>query len=351
MKRLFAGFLVILMLSAMYACAEGIIPAPPSRAPQGRTMEQVGIDYFKSIGIDAAYTGCEESVYSFDLGQGRGAVVIVFSSEFLEWRLVNPDDALLGKWMEMRFAAALDDGIDLSDREAVEGDTLIDFEWYGDQAVRVALSAIESGRHTEQDALRVRLCENILGERLDVPGGYANGREFLERMVILSQDALPPADETLFSDDPVERLVMRAVMDYNNAMKASWQVDGEKWQVLCALHIFETEETGDTLTVWAQVRESQYALFGGKHVKEGSGGSIPTRLTFSRGASGGWTLTEYRQPGDGTEYWRSIQAMCMGHENLADRMVNPPFDTVNAALERNLASYLESTGLYQPEAQ
>lgn len=348
-------FVSLILLWAVPSCAEDVIPAPPDVLSGERTVEQTVIDYFASVGIDAAFVKQKDSVYTFDLGQGRAVAVNLFSSGKLRWTLMYPDDALLAQWMDMRFRSAADVCADPaqpeSEKQAVTGNTLIAFERYGDQSVRVALAAIREGDHPELDDMRVALCKRILGERLDVPGGCGSAREFADRMVILAQDVLPPVDETLFSDDPVERLVMRAVMDYNNEMRTSRQEDGELWQVVCAVHLYETEEKNNTLTVWAGVRESQYALFGGKKIKEGSGSSVPTRLTFAKDDEGKWTLSEYLTPRDGTGYWPSIQKMCEGHLLLAERMVNLPREALNAALEQHLMIYLNSTGIYHPDAE
>ncbi|MBR2053275.1 MAG: hypothetical protein IJ968_00100, partial [Clostridia bacterium] len=117
-------------------------------------------------------------------------------------------------------------------------------------------------------------------------------------------------------------------------------VDNEKTVNIVFLSIHKMKETENTLTLWAMVSESQYALYDGNRYQSTSGSRIPTRLTYIKASDGSWCLQEVTESGDGTEYYPSILAFCNNDAVLAKTLAND----FSADTDQCFFRYLEHNG-------
>lgn len=73
------------------------------------------------------------------------------------------------------------------------------------------------------------------------------------------------------------------------------------------LHIFNQKETDDTITLQLYTSHRVYKIVDGK-AEQVAGGHHPVLISFTRSGDT-LVLTQYRIAGDGTQYWKNINAM------------------------------------------
>ena len=105
-------------------------------------------------------------------------------------------------------------------------------------------------------------------------------------------------------------------------------------------HISESE---DKLSVYAVIGVRQYTFLRtpgvGYQLIANGGSCIPSRLDFER-KDGGWTLVDWVEAKDGSEYAPSIKEMCKGADGIANDMISYDTREMQMLLMQNLIFYL-----------
>ncbi|MDD4842742.1 MAG: M56 family metallopeptidase [Anaerotignum sp.] len=106
-------------------------------------------------------------------------------------------------------------------------------------------------------------------------------------------------------------------------------------------HVSESE---DKLSVYAVIGVKQYTFLRipnvGYQLVEGGGSVVPCRLDFER-KEDGWTLVEWVETKDGSEYAPSIEEMCKGTIGVANAMLSYDRREMQLLLLQNLIFYLK----------
>ncbi|MBR6752452.1 MAG: hypothetical protein IKM05_00300 [Clostridia bacterium] len=229
--------------------------------------------------------------------------------------------------------------------EVIISNALGSMENLGDPWLQVLLHQLSL--HDDNDALnsmRARLASRMLGKRDITPVDPKEGCAWYDALTLSVQDDLPPVDAATYVDDPLIASLTQEMITYTDNRKASWHgrrdVDNEKTVNIVFLSIHKMKETENTLTLWAMVSESQYALYDGNRYQSTSGSRIPTRLTYIKASDGSWCLQEVTESGDGTEYYPSILAFCNNDAVLAKTLAND----FSADTDQCFFRYLEHNG-------
>ena len=229
--------------------------------------------------------------------------------------------------------------------EVIISNALGSMENLGDPWLQVLLHQLSL--HDDNDALnsmRARLASRMLGKRDITPVDPKEGCAWYDALTLSVQDDLPPVDAATYVDDPLIASLTQEMITYTDNRKASWHgrrdVDNEKTVNIVFLSIHKMKETENTLTLWAMVSESQYALYDGNRYQSTSGSRIPTRLTYIKASDGSWCLQEVTESGDGTEYYPSILAFCNHDAVLAKTLAND----FSADTDQCFFRYLEHNG-------
>ncbi len=210
--------------------------------------------------------------------------------------------------------------------EVILSNALGSMENLGDPWLQVLLHQLSL--HDNNDALnsmRARLASRMLGKRDITPVDPKEGCAWYDALTLSVQDDLPKVDAAAYVDDPLIASLTQEMITYTDNRKASWHgrrdVDNEKTVNIVFLSIHKMEETENTLTLWAMVSESQYALYDGTRYQAVSGSQVPMRLEYKKDSSGQWKLANAIESGDGTDYYPSVLQFCDGDEALATAII------------------------------
>lgn len=331
---------------------------------------------FREAGIAAEATGVHERImYNsceiyFALKNGGTASYYLYGEGIdpyeMNWRFDGISDGDIERFLDYYFGVLsnVERGLapeeylqpgyrgDLGQRniDAVISNGLLYLEGNGDPWLNVLLEQLS--RHDGNDALnslRARLVSRMLGLLDITPVDPKEGCAWYDALQLSVQDALPPVDAGLYVDDPLMRELTQIMIDYTDKRKSDWgyrrDIDGTKTRNIVLLNACRMREEDGQLTLWADVNESEYALYDGCRAQSVSGSWIPCRLTFERNAAGEWTLGDVIQAQEGDAYAPSIIAFCDGDEALANEMMQG----VGGDLWACFVEYLAANGYGEPE--
>lgn len=114
-----------------------------------------------------------------------------------------------------------------------------------------------------------------------------------------------------------------------------------------APQIFHIEEMDDTMSIFAMIFDSTYALSRtktGYGFFERGGSMIPSRMDFER-INGTWVLTKWTQAEDGSNYASSIKKMCKDVKNsktLANKLISNSAGNVHMLMWQNIIYYMNA---------
>lgn len=330
------------------------IAVPVTLADPEKTL----VDYFKSIGYSARLVSKDDNVQRgnerglilvFDLGNGMSFNATVFkrtSDGDETWEIVrsgfgNPKGELLKALIEQKLneiIAMQESNESEHNKNAFKGNTLLEIERYGKPALDYMLEQFAKGKGKgERGDLMAEACILILGNTNNVPKGWKSGEEWYSKLKPLEITALPsvsrPEGKTL------EELATSAALE-------RYKPYDKNGIVLVAPHVFDKYEKGDMLTIWATVYEQEYLLYGKKLVENG-GGIIPAAIKLRKNTDGTYTLAQYIEAKDGTDFSPSIKEFCKPKSDVADKILKHygAYDDILAKMQENLIAYLKVNNL------
>lgn len=243
-----------------------------------------------------------------------------------------------------------EEGLGQQNIEATVSNALLYMEDEGDAWLQVLLHQLSL--HDGNDALnsmRARLASRMLGKRDITPVDPKEGCAWYDALTLSMQDALPPVDASVYVDDPLMAQLTQEMITYTDERKATWHaardVEKDKTRNLVYLSVHKMEEAENTLTLWAMVSESQYALYDGTRYQTISGSRVPMRLEYKKDSSGQWKLANAIESGDGTDYYPSVLQFCDGDETLAAAIIGD----FSVDLDTYFFLYLQHHGYPTPE--
>lgn len=319
------------------------------------------VDMLEQSGIRFAVRGLEENRLYFDL-EGGGSMYYLHLWKFnrydlRQWYPQGMTEAETGLWIDhcLRMAAQVERGdapeehlrpdyhgdLGLRNMEATVSNILSGLESLGDVALNHALARLaERGPDEALNSLWARLASRIMGDTDATPVDPALGLAWYDALSVSAQAALPRMEASHYEADPLRCAAAQALIDASDADYATWgstnSLDWGLTRNVVALKEFRRVESADRATLWANVSQSCYALYGGARAKLVSGSWIPCRLELVRDGDGQWALREIIRAQDGTEYAPSIRAFCDGDRKLADRMMQEGYASTDDALRRCL---------------
>lgn len=348
MKRFFSAF-ILLSLCLSSAWAVGTASAAKAdesvKMPVCRTEKWKAADFLQDAGIavyDMNDTGNElhfslpgggTGVYSsygefrpYDMNFRFEEITEEEMALFLDHYLSQLVRVEQGNAPEEYLRPDYDGSTGKRNMEVIISNALGSMENLGDPWLQVLLHQLSL--HDDNDALnsmRARLASRMLGKRDITPVDPKEGCTWYDALTLSVQDDLPKVDAAAYVDDPLIASLTQEMITYTDNKKASWHgrrdVDNEKTVNIPFLSIHKMEETETTLTLWAMVSESQYALYDGTRYQAVSGSRVPMRLEYKKDSSGQWKLTNAIESGDGTDYYPSVLQFCDGDEALAAAII------------------------------
>lgn len=214
-----------------------------------------------------------------------------------------------------------------SARETKVSNGLLYQEYLGAQGLRVLLGQL--ARHDGQDALnsmRARLASRLLGIRDRTPVDPASGCAWYDALTLARQDALPPVDAGVYTQDPLLRAATQLLIAHYGEMYRGYSSDPEndvgKCATIVSLGECAREVHGPEATLWVSMGCELISVYDGSIYRGASGSWFPVRISLERARDGAWRLTGLTEPGDGTEYWPGILRMCRGNRKLAQKMLD-----------------------------
>lgn len=170
----------------------------------------------------------------------------------------------------------------------------------GEEALSYMLSQFESGNAEGlRGQIMMRLCKELLGARNNVTGETLSPQEWYAALSVRQEIRLP--DFAFDGSDPIEKLV------YTTETEKSSQP--ERGFTVVAPKIFGSYKEGGWLRVFVTTYSATYRLYG--NVLDEVGGSIvPAAITYKNDGSGNYTLSDYEQAKDGSDFAPSIREFC-----------------------------------------
>ena len=366
MKRFFAVFF---LLCLSFAWAVGTASAAEGNDPVCWTEKQKAAQFLQDAGIavdDIKYTGNQ---LHFSL-PGGGTGVYYAYGEFRPYDMnfrfegITEEEMALfldhylaqlvlveqGKAPEEHLRPDYDGDTGKRNMEVTVSNALGSMENLGDPWLQVLLRQLSlHDGNAPLNSMRARLASRMLGKMDITPIDPNEGCAWYDALTLSVQDDLPPVNAAIYVEDPLIASLTQEMITYTDNRKASWHgrrdVDNEKTVNIVFLSIHKMEETENSLTLWAMVSESQYALYDGSRYQSISGSRIPARLTYVKASDGSWRLQEVTESGDGTEYYPSILAFCNNDAALAKALAND----FSADTDQCFFRYLEHNGYPIPE--
>lgn len=332
MKRLWVLFTVFCLLSV-------------SAFADDRSAFDAAVSYLNEAGLDITVTETNGNVVHFTLpGGGTGTYYAYgnFSPYHMNYEFEGITEEEMALFLN-RYLCGLaelemglsplphlqpDDGSGEGRRniEITVSNALLYMENEGDAWLQVLMHQLSL--HDGNDALnsmRARLASRMLGKRDITPVDPKEGCAWYDALTLSVQDALPPVDAATYIDDPLLAQLTQEMITYTDNRKAGWgglaDVETDKTRNLVYLSVHKMEETKDTLTLWAMVAESQYALYDGTRYQTVNGSLVPMRLEYTKDSSGQWKLANAIESSDGTDYYPSVLQFCDGDQTLAGSII------------------------------
>ena len=328
-------------------------------------------EYLRTAGLDITITSSERNELHFSL-PGGGTGVYYSYGEFQPYDMNFRFDGITEEEMALFLNHYLgqlvlveqgkapeehlrpdyhkEEGLGQQNIEATVSNALLYMEDWGEPWLQVLLHQLSL--HDGNDALnsmRARLASRMLGNRDMTPVDPKEGCAWYDALTLSVQDDLPPVDAATYVDDPLIASLTQEMITYTDNRKASWHgrrdVDNEKTVNIVFLSIHKMEETENTLTLWAMVSESQYALYDGTRYQTISGSRVPMRLEYKKDSSGQWKLANTIESGDGTDYYSSVLQFCDGDETLAAAIIGD----FSVDLDTYFFLYLQHHGYPTPD--
>ncbi len=189
----------------------------------------------------------------------------------------------------------------------------------GDEALLYLLDQFEknSNNNDLRAHIMMALMKDLLGDRNNVTDESLSPQEWYAQLKPLEATKLPDFEADV--SDPIEQLV------YDTAIQQYSRPDDGFTIVAPSLH--GSYEEGDKLKLFVTVYSQSYKLYN-KTLSETSGAEVPAAITFTKHADGSYTLVEYLEAMDGSEWSKSIREFSVMPvsnkeiEGLADRILN-----------------------------
>lgn len=320
--------------------------------------EKTIADYFKSIGYDARLVSKDDNVQRgnekglvlvFDLGNGASFHATVFRSggdngetwEIVDSGFANPGGELLSALIDQK----LDEIMSMQqsnesehNKDAFKGNTLLEIQGYGKPALDYMLEQFAEGKGKgRRGDLMAEACILLLGDTNNVPEGWKSGEEWYSELKPLQIKALPPARRP--EGRTLEELAVSAALEHYKAYD-------KNGVALAAVHVFDSYEDGDMLTIWATVLKHEYLLYDKKLV-ESSGSVVPAAIKLRKTTDGAYTLAEYIEAKDGSAFAPSIREFCKPKAGVADKILKHygDYSDLFDKMKQNLINYLKENNL------
>lgn len=358
MKRFLVIFMALCLLSV-------------SAFADDQTVFDAAVSYLEDAGLDITVTQTSDNALLFTL-PGGGTGVYYSYGEFRPYDMSFHFDGITEEEMALFLNHYLgqlvlveqgkapkehlrpdyhkEEGLGQQNIEATVSNALLYMEDEGDAWLNVLLHQLSL--HDGNDALnsmRARLASRMLGKIDITPVEPKEGCAWYDALTLSQQDALPPVDASIYVEDPLMAQLTQQMIAYTDERKATWHaerdVEKEKTRNVVYLSVHKMEETENTLTLWAMVSESQYALYDGTRYQTISGSRVPMRLEYTKDSSGQWKLVNAIESGDGTDYYPSVLQFCDGNETLAAAIIGD----FSVELDHSFFRYLQHHGYPVPE--
>lgn len=170
----------------------------------------------------------------------------------------------------------------------------------GNGALNYLLLQFEKGGNDNlRGQIMMALCKEMLGNRNNVTDESLSPQQWFSKLSLQEEIRLPDFKANV--SDLKEQLV------YDAAVK-KYSRSGYGFTVV-APTIFGSFEEGNKLKIIATVYSSSYKLYG-KTLSEVGGSVVPAAITYTKGDDGKYTLQEYKECMDGSEFGKSIEEFC-----------------------------------------
>lgn len=321
-------------------------------------------DMLQKAGIEAEPSGINEEEHAiyFDLKAGGRFRSYYYGTEYnalltpLEFNCFFSDasDGDIAKYFDVAFSmlaevenGSIDHAANWADvenaRKVIVSNALLFHDYLREQGLRVLLSQLAA--HDGQDALnslRARMASRLLGARDQTEVDPKLGCAWYDALRLAEQNALPPADASLYAKDELllwaTRLMIEREREIYRGYPSSPETDISKCATIVALGECRREEEGDTATLWASMGCQLIAVYDSKDYRLVSGHWYPVRLKL-RKEDGMWRIEELTEPEDGECYWPSIVSMCGGDERLAEKLIQ-----TDSGIREAARLYLQAAG-------
>lgn len=173
----------------------------------------------------------------------------------------------------------------------------------GTDALDYMLQEFKNGKAKNdlRGQIMMRLCKELLGPKNNVTDESLPPIEWYSKLDIKEQTILP--DFSYQGNDPILKLVYKTEIEKNQNMKYNGGF------LIVAPHVHGSYEEGNELKVFVTTYASAYNLYG-KLVTEGSGGIVPSAITYLKHSDGSYSLKKYEQAQDGSYFAPSIKKFC-----------------------------------------
>jgi hypothetical protein len=214
----------------------------------------------------------------------------------------------------------------------------------GEEALNYMLSQFENG---DSEGLRghimMFLCKELLDVRNNVSDESLSPQEWYDALDIRQEVNLPNFEYD--GQDSIEKLVYATEIDRaTDNMNDGFTVVAPK--------IFGSYEEGNLLKVFTTTFYARYLLLD-NILSMDSAGIVPVAITYEKDESGGYTLLEYEQARDGSEFGPSIIEYCTMPvsgkeiEGLADKIFKHygDYEDIHVLMRENLYKHLKENGI------
>lgn len=209
----------------------------------------------------------------------------------------------------------------------------------GDDALNYMLSQFKNGEAKGLKAhIMMELCKDILGDRNNVKeGSYTSPEEWYKKLSPYKAEKLPPFKYT--KGDATEKMVYSAALN-------KYSRGGDDTLTIVAPRIFGTYEKGNELKIFTTVYFSNYKLYD-KTLSEDSGGVVPAAIVYIKNNDGTYTLKEYIEAKDGSEFTKSIRDFCKPKNDIADEILKHygNYEDLFKMMKDNLTDYIKENNM------
>ncbi|MFZ7131782.1 MAG: M56 family metallopeptidase [Eubacteriales bacterium] len=214
----------------------------------------------------------------------------------------------------------------------------------GEEALQYMLSQFEiENAEGLRGHIMMLLCKELLGVRNNVSDESLSPQQWYDALEIRQKIKLPNFEYE--GQDPIEKLVYAIEIE-----KATDNMNGGFTVV--APKIFGNYEEGNLLKVFTTTFYARYLLLDNV-LSMDSAGIVPVAITYEKDENGSYTLLEYEQARDGSEFGPSIIEYCTMPisgkeiEGLADKIFKHYGDheDIRILMRENLYKHLKKNGI------